>query len=59
LRSLSLDGTSVTDAGLVELARLTALEHVHIDNTLVSDVGVGALRTALPNCRVRGRRRAP
>lgn len=53
LETLSLSGTSVTDAGLKHLFRMQSLKSVRLVNAeKVSAAGVGALHAALPNCKV-------
>jgi hypothetical protein len=47
---LYLPGTSITDAGLTHLARLTALKELDLRDTPVSRAGFEQLRQALPNC---------
>ena len=50
--SLSLIGTTITDAGLVHLKRLTKLQRLVLDFTKVTDAGVADLQKALPNCKI-------
>ena len=50
--SLSLIGTTITDAGLVHLKRLTRLQRLVLDFTKVTDAGVADLQKALPNCKI-------
>jgi hypothetical protein len=52
LETLNLNGTRVTDKGLVHLYELGNLRQVLLYNTKVSDEGVQRLRQALPNCRI-------
>ena len=52
LKSLNLEDTKVTDAGLKHLAGLKALKELHLDSTKVTDAGVSRLKRALPNCRI-------
>ena len=52
LEYLDLNGTKVTDAGLVHLEGLTKLEELHLVGTKVTDAGVKQLQQALPNCRI-------
>ena len=47
---VGLSRTGVTDAGLVHLAGLTALERLWLADTQVTDAGVAELQKALPNC---------
>ena len=49
LRTLSLAGTDVTDAGLAHLAGLPNLKTLYLGDTQVTDVGVAKLKMALPN----------
>jgi hypothetical protein len=44
LRTLSLEYTGVSDAGLVHLKGLTKLERLWLDNTQVTDVGLTRLK---------------
>ncbi len=53
VQSLTLEGTSVTDAGLKCLARLHGLHTVDLRNTQVTAEGARRLRLALPNCEIR------
>lgn len=43
LVSLNLGGTSVTDAGLADLAAFGRLERLHLDRTGITDAGLAAL----------------
>ena len=47
LEHISLQGTQVTDAGLVHLLGLSQLEYLHLGSTQVTDAGVTRLRRAL------------
>jgi hypothetical protein len=49
LEWLNLDGTQVSDAGLVHLKRLTKLSQLNLFNTRVTDAGVNELKQALPS----------
>ena len=49
---LSISGTKVTDAGLKELAGLTSLQTLVLNDTEVTDAGIAELRKALPDCRI-------
>jgi hypothetical protein len=49
LQELFLDGTAVTDGGLVHLHGLTRLNMLRLTNTKVTDAGVAELQRALPN----------
>jgi len=44
-----LDGTQVTDAGLVHLKGLTNLEYLYLRKTQVTDAGIAKLEA---NCRI-------
>lgn len=44
-----LDGTQVTDAGLVHLKGLTNLEYLYLRKTQVTDAGIAELEA---NCRI-------
>jgi hypothetical protein len=50
---LDLDRTSVTDAGLRELAGLKSLQTLNLSLTQVTGAGVGELQKALPGCSIR------
>jgi hypothetical protein len=52
VRSLTLEGTSVTDAGLKCLAKLHRLQSVDLRNTRVTAEGAKRLKLALPNCKI-------
>jgi internalin A len=52
LRSLHLDDTEVTDAGLKELYNLRNLEELSLKGTHVTKAGLSELRKALPECNV-------
>lgn len=43
LESLSLRGTQVTDAGILELKKLHALNHLDLSSTLITDAALGHL----------------
>lgn len=49
---LTLEGTSVTDAGLKYLARLRGLDNIDLRNTRVTAEGAKRLKLALPNCQI-------
>lgn len=49
---LNLDGTQVTDAGLVHLHGMKELGAVRLQRTKVTRDGARALAAALPRCRV-------
>jgi hypothetical protein len=46
----------VTDAGLLHVAKLPKLEVIQLADTKVTDAGVAALKSELPNLRVDGRK---
>ena len=50
LRSLCLDNTVVSDAGLERLVGLSRLLWLGLTNTLVTDEGVKKFKQSLPNC---------
>ena len=50
LKWLRLDGTQVTDAGLVHLKGLRNLETLWLKDTNVTEAGVQELQKALPDC---------
>jgi hypothetical protein len=52
LRTLYLDRTQVTDAGLKELSGLKGLKNLYLSKTRVTKAGVKELRKALPNCEI-------
>jgi len=54
LEWLSLTGTQITHAGLVEVAKLQKLEGLFLDDTKVTKAGVAELKKALPNCKITG-----
>jgi len=49
---LSLSRTKITDAGLVELAKLRQLKTLYLNSTKVTEAGGAVLKKALPNCRI-------
>ena len=53
LQTLQLEGTHITDAGLVHLKGLSKLKWLHLDDTQVPTTGVAELQQALPNCTIR------
>lgn len=55
LRSLSLAGAKITDAGLRQLYTVSALESLDLRETKVSAGAVAELRKALPKCKIRDR----
>jgi hypothetical protein len=52
LKTVSLVGTSLTDAGLAKLARCKQLRTLDVRGTRVTSAGVAALRKALPELNV-------
>ena len=50
---LNLNGTDITDVGLVHLKRLTRLKRLFIADTHVTDEGVRRLQEALPKCQIK------
>jgi serine/threonine protein kinase/Leucine-rich repeat (LRR) protein len=59
LKHLELHRTPVTDAGLMDLKELTNLTHLGIDPKVTPNVtpaGLNALRKAMPNCVINGKK---
>jgi hypothetical protein len=52
VQKVRLRGTDITDAGLEHLQRLPDLRRVDLASTRVSDAGVEAFRSALPDARI-------
>jgi Leucine-rich repeat (LRR) protein len=52
LETLDLSASTIGDADLVPLRRLTRLRELDIRGTKVTSLGLSALRTALPGCRI-------
>jgi serine/threonine protein kinase/Leucine-rich repeat (LRR) protein len=52
VRSLALDGTGVTDAGLQQLATQTGLGFLSVSRTKVTPFGIAKLQAALPKCEI-------
>jgi len=52
VKSLMLNDTAVTDAGLAHLSRLTNLRGLDLRGTRVTEEGVAQLQRALPNCKI-------
>ena len=52
LKSLVLDDTKITDAGLKEVAKLQQLKGLDLFDTKVTKVGVTELKKALPKCAI-------
>ncbi len=48
LKSLRLDGTQVTDAGMAHLKGLYRLAHLDVRRTRVTAAGTNQLKTPLP-----------
>ena len=53
LEVVYLNGTKVTDAGLVRLKPMTNLEFLDVRGTMVTAEGVKKLQQALPRCEIR------
>jgi hypothetical protein len=53
LKSLDLDNTQVTDAGLKALVPLKTLTFLSLLGTKVTNDGVKELQKALPKCKIR------
>ncbi len=49
---LRLNGLKITDTGLKEMAKLTQLEELWLNDTQVTKAGVAQLQNALPNCEI-------
>jgi hypothetical protein len=52
LNILNLEGTHVTDAGLMHLAALRNLQGILLGGTQVTEAGVEKLQRALPKCTI-------
>ena len=52
LQALDLSRTSLTEAGLKELAELKSLQSLDLGSTKVTAAGVAELQKALPQCRI-------
>lgn len=52
VKTLMLNETSVTDAGLAHLSGLTNLRGLDLRGTRVTEEGVAQLQRALPNCKI-------
>ncbi len=52
VKTLMLNETSITDAGLAHLSGLTNLRGLDLRGTRVTEEGVAQLQRALPNCRI-------
>lgn len=48
-------GGKITDEGIKHLANIKTLKYVNISGNLVTEIGVNALRQALPDCKVETR----
>ena len=48
-----IEGTKVTDPGLMHLKGLTNLRILYLERTKVTDAGEEKLQAALPKCRIR------
>ncbi|MEX2027177.1 MAG: hypothetical protein WEH44_07745 [Pirellulaceae bacterium] len=53
LKSLSLCGSPITDAGLTHLRGMTQLKQLDCRGTKVTDRGIESLQKDLPHCRIR------
>ncbi len=53
LRSLTIEDSAITDAGLMHLKSLTNLEQLNVKGTKVTQAGISDLRRALPKLDVR------
>ena len=53
MQKLYLNGTQITDAGMVRLKGLTKLDELNLEETQVTDTGIAELQQALPNCDIR------
>jgi len=51
---VDLNGTQVTDAGLVHLKGMTTLEELRLYYTRITGAGIAELGRALPNCKIKG-----
>ena len=49
---LNLDGSKITDAGLIKLASLEKMRWVGLARSEVTDAGVKKLSKSLPDCKV-------
>jgi hypothetical protein len=52
LTHLGIDGTSITDKGLLHLHSARNLQELWLRNTDVTQQGIQLLQTSLPNCRI-------
>jgi hypothetical protein len=52
LRELSLDNTSITDAGIASLRAISTLRSLDLYHTRVTKSGYEALQASLPQCRI-------
>ena len=52
LRTLNLEFTQVSDAGLEKLDELKGLEHLMVSNSRVSETGIQRFLETHPGCRV-------
>ncbi len=44
--------TGVTDTGLVHLQRMSRLERLRLEGTMVTDEGAKRLQQSLPHCKI-------
>jgi hypothetical protein len=49
---LDLQGTSVTDEGVLRLAELSSLRNLNVNNSRVTDAGVAKLKAARDDLKV-------
>ena len=54
LEKLYLEKTQITDAGLLELAKMQQLRALRLHGTKVTAAGLAELQKALPNCEIYG-----
>ena len=50
-----IGGGKITDEGIKHLANIKTLKYVNISGNLVTEIGVNALRQALPDCKIETR----
>jgi hypothetical protein len=56
LRMLDIEGTQISDAGLVHLQRMKQLHSVNLSKTKATAAGINALRAAMPRLETCGER---
>ena len=54
LKSLIVNSTKITDAGLKDIAKLKQLTELYLTDTQVTKAGVAELKKALPKCKISG-----